>query len=228
MKDLFISCVHMGNPLFKSKHVIGELFSRDYRKILLLGDIWDTWEMSFNNILDRYDHITNLLRDVSKEKEVILTRGNHDPSIVDAQNAFPDITVCRVFAWSDMEGLCRILHGDEFDHAIVRNEWLSKFLYYLLVSPVYHVFRYNLRDKFKSILHSVAARRGKKQYNSIVMDVERQAVAKYGRVIMGHTHTHKIVQEEETLYINPGDWIHNHSYIEYDIDEGTYLLHEEE
>lgn len=228
MKDLFISCVHLGNPLFKSKHFIGELLSRDYRKILLLGDIWDTWEMPFENILKKYQYITEIIREQSEKKEIIFTWGNHDPTLPEIQNAFQDMHVCTVFAWSDLEGVCRVLHGHQFDNAIVKKEWLSKLLYYFLVSPVYHVFRYNLRDKFKNLLHSIAARRGKKSYNSIVMDVERQAVAKYGRVIMGHTHTYKIVQEEETLYINPGDWIHNHSYIEYDIETGKYSLHEEE
>jgi UDP-2,3-diacylglucosamine pyrophosphatase LpxH len=44
----------------------------------------------------------------------------------------------------------------------------------------------------------------------------------YERIIMGHTHTPKIIKTPHIEYINTGSWIYKPSYIEY--EDNNFML----
>ena len=62
MKILFISDIHLGSALFKSSAVIMKLLSDDsYGKIVIIGDIIDTWEGPiFKTIKDNQELINKI------------------------------------------------------------------------------------------------------------------------------------------------------------------------
>ena len=225
--DLILSCVHMGNPFFRSERKIIELLNGGFDKIFLLGDIWDTWERSFYSILNEYEAITKVLSTQSWEREIILTRGNHDPPIEEIKEAFPRIKVCAECSRSDANGPFVAIHGDGFETPPLNVDWVSMFLYHLLVKTSNTIFRHNVRDAVKDWHHSWLCKRKELPYNSIVLDAEKKAVENYKRVIMGHTHIPKIVKYNGILYVNPGDWIRHRSYATYDFASDEYIVHGE-
>ena len=225
--DLIISCIHMGHPFFRSEEKIVSLLNSGFDRIFLLGDIWDTWEKSFPAILQEYEIVTKALEACSWEREIIFTRGNHDPSIEEIKEAFPRFTVCASCSRRDSSGPFVALHGDEFETPPLNIDWVSILLYHLFVKTTNTIFRYNLRDAIKDWHHNWLCKRKKKPYNSIVLDVEKKAIETYNRVIMGHTHIPKIVKYNGILYVNPGDWIRHRSYATYDFATNEYIVHGE-
>lgn len=226
MKTLYLGCIHLGNPSFKRRLAIAELLRGEFDKIILVGDIWDTWEGSIGRILNKYISISTAIKEISQMKEVILTLGNHDPTFEEIGREFPNLDVYERYANMDKTGAVMVLHGNEFDGSILRYDWLSKFLYYVLVHPFLRITGVDIRHMFKKFFFSVASRKFGWGYGAIVLDMERTAVEKYGRVIMAHTHMPKIVRDGETLYVNVGDWIHNNTYVIYDDVKDTYTLYE--
>jgi UDP-2,3-diacylglucosamine pyrophosphatase LpxH len=224
MKHLFLSCIHLGSPLFKSEKAILNILDGNYEKIYLVGDIWDTWEMSFTGILHNYASITERIYFLSQQIEIIFIKGNHDPEKEEIKSIFPHITITDKVEINRLSGKIMVVHGDEFDNIIVRTEILSKILYYIFVWPILHTIGYDLREQFRYLFHSVAYRKNKEHYLKLVSSVEREAVKKHKKVIMGHTHCPKIYTSNTIVYINPGDWIHNRTFVEYDTLKDKYLL----
>jgi UDP-2,3-diacylglucosamine pyrophosphatase LpxH len=224
MKDLYLSCVHLGNPLFKSEDKIKHLLEGGYSNVFLLGDIFDEWEMSFKDIIEKYRSIVDKINELSESKQVVIIKGNHDPSLEEMEKVFPKAIICYEFVTVNKGGRVVLIHGDQFDSSILQYYWVSKILYYLFVWPVTHILRINIRDWFKVLLHSIAAKREDKQYDTLVGMIENAAVEKLKMVAMGHTHIPKIIKTDDSLYINPGDWIHNRSFIVYDHEEDVYTL----
>lgn len=214
--DLYLSDLHLGNPLFDSRRPIINLVEDDrFDRIYFTGDIIDVWEGDFYSIREQYSTLISAVNDqIRKGKEVKIVRGNHDPDEMMLKYAFPQ---AKVYKEKIIEGDTIVIHGNEFDGAILRVEWLNKLLYYLFVHPLLR-FKYDIRVRLRKRLTSVSARRDKRHYDKLVTEIEKDAVAKYGKdfkyIVMGHTHFPKIVNcEGGCQYINCGDWMHNHSYV---------------
>jgi UDP-2,3-diacylglucosamine pyrophosphatase LpxH len=75
-KTLVISDVHLGSPVCKTDSLIKVLNDQKYDRLIINGDLLD------NNYFQRYkkNHwkVLELIRKISKKKEVILICGNHD------------------------------------------------------------------------------------------------------------------------------------------------------
>lgn len=218
--ELYLSDLHLGNPLFKDEAMILKLLNDvKYDKIVILGDIIDIWEAPVDTIKSQYGDLINQINLRAKQGPVLIVRGNHDPNTLIMNSMFD---MCRIFEYlRDNDTL--FLHGHEFDQLITKHFWIAKLIY-----PVRWFLErlgVNLLAYTRNLYHSVAAKRQGKKYNSLVLDMEKHAVAKYEKdcnyLIMGHTHLPKIVlrnsdpdEPRECDYINTGDWIHNRTYVE--------------
>jgi UDP-2,3-diacylglucosamine pyrophosphatase LpxH len=229
--DLYLSDIHLGSPLFDSESDLIKLIKDDrFRRIFFVGDIFDVWEQELSKIQnDHHSFIAEVNNQIrSNKKEIIAIKGNHDPDEAMIKYVWPQAKICKD---KYIEKDVIVIHGNEFDGAILKVEFFNKLLYYLFIWPIQKFFKYNIRDRFRSMLYSPASRRGKKHYDRLVLQIEKDAIKKYqdqyNYVIMGHTHFPKIVNcEEETChcdYINCGDWIHNRSYVIRD-DDGKFHL----
>ena len=220
--DLYLSDLHLGNPLFESEKAILKLLNEPkYDKIFILGDIIDTWETPVESIRKKHEHLITQINLRAKQGPVIIIRGNHDPNILVMHSIFD---MCRIFE-SLREGKTMFVHGHEFDELITKYYWLAK-----LIFPIRWLLErlgVNLLAYTRNLYHSVAAKKQNKQYDDLVLGIEKQAVAKYEKdfdyLVMGHTHLPKLVPRDadpddprKCDYINTGDWIHNRTYIERD------------
>jgi UDP-2,3-diacylglucosamine pyrophosphatase LpxH len=217
MKTLVLSDVHLGSPLVTNKlELIALIRSSKYDRIVLNGDIFDTWEQTFFSIiLNNFDFVQSL-KEVSKEKLIYYIMGNHDPDKKDLQKTFPDIVFSEKIK---LNGDVLIIHGHEFDSLVTKYSWFAK----LIFIPNWYferLFHWNLKAFFRKLFYSISNKSDKKYFNKLIGDIEQQAVEKYKNecryLIIGHTHTPKIVEGEECTYINCGDIIHNKTCIEFD------------
>lgn len=221
MRYIFLSDLHLGSPLFKSKNKVMELLNNKYDKVFILGDLIDLWEDDIENILyDNRDIITLL-----NQQNVVIVKGNHDPDINTLKKIFTNVEVVYSFEL-DMEGNKYLLiHGDECDDLLKK--------YFLLIKLIYPIqwigerlFNLNLRGWLRTFLHSVSAKKQNKKYNDLVTDIEKTLVKKYedsyDYLLLGHTHLPKLVKHDKLSYINCGDWIHSRSYVVY--DNGVFTL----
>jgi len=220
--DLYLSDLHLGNPLFNSEAIILRLLNdAKYDRIIILGDIIDTWEAPVDVIKSNYGHLINEINQRAKRGSMLIIRGNHDPDITQMHSIFD---MCRIFEFL-RDGDTLFVHGQEFDELITRHFWMAKLVY-----PIRWFLErlgVNLLAYTRNLYHSISAKRQHKKYNALVLDMEKHMVSKYEKdfeyLVMGHTHLPKIVLRDsdpkdirECDYINTGDWIHNRTYVERD------------
>ena len=215
MKLLFISDLHLGSPLFQAESKLLSLLSDSYDRVFILGDILDVWEADLESIVESNKRIINKINELDN---VVIVRGNHDPSIYKLSSIFNNAMVSRAYRYSVDGKIMIMIHGDECDDLIVKYSWLAKLLF-----PIHWVcerFGINLKGFFRTLYYSVAMKVDKKYYNDLVLDIEKDLVSKYkdkcDYLIAGHIHVPKIVEKSNITYINCGDWVYNETYIIYE------------
>jgi UDP-2,3-diacylglucosamine pyrophosphatase LpxH len=225
MKKLVISDIHLGSPLVEKKLEIMNLMESDeYDTIILNGDIFDIWEKSFNKILLENIDFVKLVHSVCLKKTVYFIMGNHDPHMLEVMKLFPGMIVKRNLLIQDD---IFIVHGDEFDSLVTKYSLFGK----LLFIPNWiaeRLFGWNLKASFREFFYSISNKKNKPYYDKLVNNIEKEAYKKYKDqcryLIMGHTHTPKIVEDEICTYINCGDIIHNKVCIEFDKDKNFKFI----
>jgi len=220
MKNLYLSDIHLGNPFFESKDYIIKLLDNEYNKVFLVGDTIDAWEENVDSIVEDYKDLIDKLNSLDN---LIVIKGNHDPSLEDLKIIFPNGVVCNDYFDEDNNTLA--IHGHGFDKLIIEYSWLAKMLYPIQWS--FERFNIDLSYFFRNLFYSIAAKKEKKYYSKLVLDIEHEIVFSYVRydsVIVGHTHFPKIVNNENVNYINCGDWTHSCTYIEYNLETKEFEL----
>ena len=127
--DLYLSDTHLGSPLFKSEaDLINLVKDARFNRIFFVGDIFDVWEEEFAKIKEKHHsfigEVNNQIR--SNNKEIIVVRGNHDPDESMIKFAWPQ---AKVHKEKYIENGLLVIHGNEFDGAILKVEFLNKLLY---------------------------------------------------------------------------------------------------
>jgi len=216
--ELYMSDLHLGSPLFKSKQDVLNLLSQNFEKVIILGDLFDIWEDSFDDILDKNNEIILKIQQLSN---VIIVKGNHDPDIKKLKEVFPNANVCKEYGF----GNTVFIHGYEFDIIVTKYSWTAKILF-----PIHWVlerFNINIKNWLVRLFHSISVKKDKKYYNSLVLDIEKAAVKKYrekfNTIIMGHTHLPKHLTTDSITYINLGDFLYHKTYCIN--DNNKYVLH---
>lgn len=220
MKNLYLSDIHLGNPFFESKDYIIKLLDNEYYKVFLVGDTIDEWEEDVDSIVKEYQDLIDKLNSLDN---LIVIKGNHDPSLKNLKTIFPNGEICDKYFDKDNNSL--VIHGHEFDKLINEYSWLAKILYPIQWS--FERLNLDLSYFFRNLFHSIAAKKEKKYYSKLVLDIEHKIVstyALYNNIVVGHTHFPKIVDNDNINYINCGDWTHSCTYIEYDLETKEFKL----
>lgn len=225
MKTLVISDIHFGSPLLDKKIEIMDLMKSDeYDTIVLNGDIFDIWEDQFEDIILKNFDFVELMHKLSIDKTMYFIMGNHDPYISEIKKMFPDILVLNELL---IDEDILIVHGDQFDNLVTKYSWFAK-LAFIPNWLCQRIFHYNLKASFRELFYSISNKKDKPYYNKLVTNIEKEAVEYYKDkckyLIMGHTHTPKIVEEKECIYINCGDMIHNKVCLEYDEEKNFKFI----
>jgi len=223
MKILFLSDFHLGSPLFKSENEIFSLLNDDYDVVFLLGDTIDTWEDDLWSIVTKNNM---LLRKLNSLPNLIIIKGNHDPDLDDLSRVFPAKEVVWSYEFEDNGKKGIVVHGDEFDHMVTKYSWIARLLW--PINWLLERVGINIKAFFRETYHSLAAKREKKYYNDLVLTVEKEIVNKYkdkyDYIVIGHTHLPKLIVQDDYVYVNCGDWIHNQTYVIY--EDGNFELME--
>lgn len=216
MKTLLISDLHLGSPLFKTTPSFLRLIS-SHKKIILVGDIIDSWECKIEKIIENNKTLINIL----KSKELVIIKGNHDPSIEILSKIFN----CGIYLDYELGGF-KIIHGDQFDELILKYSSVGRFLF--AFQWITERLGLNIKAVARETYNSIAIRRGKTYYNDLALEVDKTAIdtykSHYKGLIMGHTHKPVRIDIDNFTYINIGDMIHNRTYALYDGSSNTWEL----
>lgn len=223
MNTLFLSDMHAGSPLFKNNTYLSDLINSDrYDRIVVVGDLIDTWEAPYYDIMNKKLSPIEAIK--NSKKEIIIVMGNHDPPYDSLCYLFPNAIIVEDFVVIDD---VLITHGHEFDVLIMKYSVLARYLNKL--NWVFERVGINLKAFFRTLFYSVASKINNDYYSDLVYNIMEKVVIKYGAdnnfIVTGHTHMPMIashIDYPNITYINCGDWVHNFSYVEY-ID-GMFFL----
>lgn len=218
MNLLFISDLHLGSPLFRAENKVLSLLNGEYDRVFILGDVLDVWENDLDSIVFNNKRIIDR---INKLDNVVVVKGNHDPSIYELSSVFYNAIVCPAYRCSVDGKIMVMVHGDECDELIIKYSWSAKLLF--SIHWICQRFGLNIKGFFRNLFHSVSMKVDNKYYNELVLDIEKDLVSKYKDgcdcLIVGHTHFPKLIQRDNIVYINCGDWIWNRSYVVYKDNE---------
>jgi len=227
MRYLFLSDLHLGNPLFEcTNEIISLLQKQDFDELILLGDIIDSWQGEIVDIFTDNERLIGEINSAAMYKPTTYVIGNHDPDIEDIKRLFPSVDICEKYTID--KGI--ILHGHEFDDLILKYSFFAKVWHYLSCFTE-RVFRFSLKTWITELFYSIAEKRDKKYYGDLVTEVGERIVEKYRKeyefAVAGHTHYPVIenLSEWNFIYVNCGDLIHNFTYVTYDSETKNFELH---
>jgi len=219
----FISDIHLGSDTDSvSKDRISRLLTffqqveKDGDYLFIVGDLFDFW-FEYKTAIpnDHFDILYALKTLLNKGIKIILLRGNHDFWI---GNFFTDTLQIPVYddyiEITLQNKRCHISHGD----GIAKNDKGYRFLKRILRHPLNIRLFSLLHPDFGHKLANFSSRMSREHRPDL--DI-RDDYLDHARllfennidiVVFGHTHVPKIVQENNHVYLNTGDWINEFTY----------------
>jgi UDP-2,3-diacylglucosamine pyrophosphatase LpxH len=203
MTELFISDLHIGSKRFKNKDGLKEILKNPYSHRYLLGDIIDTYDENWQVIVKKHEDLIELIN----ELKCNIAIGNHDPKVGIMRYIFPNCTVRESFFRVYSGKPCILLHGDLY------HTWCHMYHY---ISGIFRNVP-SVRNWITDIYENYNYRQF--QHNILGWD-EKKTIKKmylrYRIIIMGHTHTPKIINTPHVQYINTGSWVRKPTFVEYE------------
>jgi len=221
-RDLFLSDLHLGSPLFNFNDQICNLLKQTfYERIFLLGDIIDTWENPLYFTQCRHYDIFNLLSEL--KDRLFFIRGNHDPKIYILRELFKEANIYESYDMRLPDGRrVYMIHGEEFDNLWLEYASIAKALYG--IQWILERLNINLKAFYSTLRCSLSSKYRKSYWNELVSAIEMKAVSTYKKdydaLVMGHTHVGKVIHihdyDKGFTYVNPGSVEKRRAtYIEY-------------
>jgi UDP-2,3-diacylglucosamine pyrophosphatase LpxH len=198
---LIISDLHLGTDVSQPEKVLELLKSYTFRKLILLGDIFDS--LDFRNIPKNSLELISYIGKISKEKKVRWIIGNHDEGLADVFGPLMNAKIYQVYEWEFKNEKYLAIHGHQFDRFLINNAFLS-----YAATGVYN-FIQKFDNEKKSVSHYL--KRKSKGWLRLSEKVARGAVhygKKHGAKYVFCGHTHKALQKSlnGVKYYNSGCW----------------------
>lgn len=223
-RTLFISDVHLGTSVSRSKKLLEFLKEVDFERLYLVGDIIDGWALKGKWYWTKeHNDVVRKIMKLAEKRDVIYIPGNHDEF---ARRFSPimlgGIQVRKQDVHFGLDGKqYLVLHGDIFDSAIAKGK-LMKFVgdvaYDFLV--FLNTWHYKILKKFNLDYWSLSdfIREHSKEAKAAIDSFEKAAAmyAKqkgYDGIICGHIHTPSDKLIDDVRYLNTGDWVEHCSTI---------------
>jgi len=218
-RTLFLSDIHLGFRHARASELNEFLHGIEAECIVLVGDIVDAlslaqrafWTSAHTQVL------RTLLARQRAGTRLVYIPGNHDESLgMLAQMLRGQFEVHREWVHRTARGeRLLVLHGDQFDEAMVCPRWMSRLgdvLHGVTLSVNHQVN--NLRRVFGRPYWSLAEYL-KLSIGTSVRYIEQfeQLAARhaarfgYDGIVCGHIHRANVRQISGTLYCNTGDWV---------------------
>ena len=209
---LILSDLHLGSEMSRAKDAIRLLHSLDYRRLILLGDIFS--DLNFSRLTGDHWKFLGALRKLSNPKRqvnVVWVEGNHDEGLSNIMSHLVGIPVYQRYVW-EYEGKRHLaMHGHQFDRFVSRNFLLSR-----IGVEIYRTMqKMDTRNKF--VTRHLARFNTKWLRLTEKVSSGALAYAKQGhidRVFCGHTHVPDERSKDGVQYFNTGAWVDvNPTYI---------------
>jgi UDP-2,3-diacylglucosamine pyrophosphatase LpxH len=204
-RRLVVSDVHIGSKYYKPKNLIDLLEHEKYDELVLAGDIID-----FIKIPTFTKNCLELIKQIMKVKNVVYITGNHDIALENwEQEQLGGIKFTRQYDFFAGNRKIRIVHGDQFQHGIVKRAGIMKILS-VLQDIIERLFNFDITN----FLHKhILKRLELKNIENILSENKDIDV-----LIMGHTHVPEAlvwIQPDHQIktYVNSGDWVSNCTYV---------------
>lgn len=217
---LIISDLHLGSPVSQPVKVLNLLKSYSFRKLILLGDVFDN--MDFRKLTKESWELLSYIGKISKDKKVRWVMGNHDSGLVDIFGSLFDARIYEHYSWNYKHQKYLAIHGHQFDRFLVNNALLS------YLATVIYDFIQRIDSDEKRFSHFL--KRKSKGWLRLSEKVAHSALL-YGKkhgasyVFCGHTHRATEKKNHAIMYYNSGCWTDLPcSYIT--IDENNIKIHE--
>ncbi len=205
MNTIILSDLHLGARNSQSALLL-EILNSDFQRLVLNGDIVDAPDE--RRFRDRDWKVIELLRDVAKERELVVLRGNHDilsgPTNVRGTTRYVaellDVDVLAEYRMliGDREYL--IAHGDRYDSTMNLTmlgdaaDWC-----YRRIQELSRPLAHWVKGASKSVCGVVDSVR-----NGALSDGRKRGFA---GVITGHTHYCEDERADGLHYLNTGCWV---------------------
>lgn len=217
-KTIVLSDCHLGSPESNYRDLNRFLARLECDRLILLGDAWDLWDMSTDDIRKNFSDTIMLLRKLLDDgTKICLILGNHDDDYFeDPIMPLSEIPVKRhadILLPSGKK--LALIHGHEFDPLVKDSYGLSRFLAW-----VNKTARGVFGLSWKSFKRKDCVDLSGKSYSDTVREIHkkaRDAYSKYGydALIMGHTHCPTVDRAMDPIeFYNSGDWKWSNTYIE--------------
>lgn len=198
---LIISDFHLGSKVSRSEKIIELLKNIDFKKLILLGDIFEN--LNFGHLRESDWKLLFLISEISKKKKIIWVEGNHDKGLTKIFNLFPGTKVFKVYRWKFNGKKYLAIHGHQFDSFMINNFFLS-----YIANEIYNFiqlidFSDNRISRFIKRKSKGWLRLSKKVANRAILYAQVQRV---DYIFCGHTHKSDQKKKGKTHYYNSGCW----------------------
>lgn len=191
-----------------------------YDWLILNGDIFDLWYDWKYTIIKAYFPVLKILADIiEKGCRIVYISGNHDFWFNDFFPAQMQVELHQdAFVLEIDKKKIFFTHGDLHTTNDFRYQFFRKIIRMPFSKKLFSLIHPDIALALgKTLSRSSRMRRTSPQLQEKkkagLEDYAKTLLKDYDYVIMGHTHEPCIVQMEEGIYANSGDWLNNHSYI---------------
>jgi len=234
-KTLILSDIHLGTSGSKAKQVVQFLKHNTCDKLILNGDIIDSWQLKRYGSWKKQHtkFFKRILKMMSTNNtEVIYLRGNHDDFL---DNIIPirfgNLSIQRDYILESAEKRFYVVHGDVFDSVTTNLKWIAKlgdvgYTFLLWLNQRYNNYRLKRGLPYYSLSQAVKAK--VKTAVSYVDDFEKQLsilakIKKCDGIICGHIHQPALKIIDNIIYMNSGDWVESLSALSED-NQGNWNI----
>lgn len=187
--------------------------------LILNGDIFDLWLEWSSVIIKDYFPILKVLSDLSENNtRIILVSGNHDFWFHDFLTKYLKIEIFEDFFSETIDGKkYYVTHGDLHTVNDLRYHIYRKVIRSKIVKTIVSLLNPNITLRIGKKLSRSSRNREdsvelkNKKEKGLILTAEILS-KDFDFIFMGHSHQPKLIQFNNSYYINTGDWLIHNSY----------------
>lgn len=208
MRVLIVSDIHLGSPsrLADADQKLIELLGKDnWNKVIFLGDLFDLWVATYEEIVKAHSDVLSAIEQLSCE--VIYVPGNHDAVFRGLERLNSMTVVAEPYVFYDGGKKIALFHGDRFEDAIGMS-FLSRLLA-VIGAWIDRCICWNAKSGFsiqRTVRYSLAQSGQAGNYATSIAN-KATKVIQADIVLIGHTHLIDGPRTvNESIYVNTGDF----------------------
>jgi UDP-2,3-diacylglucosamine pyrophosphatase LpxH len=202
---VIISDLHLGSELSRAQDALEFLQSVDFRRLILLGDIFA--DLNFSRLTKEHWRFLGYIRKLSNpkhEKEVIWVEGNHDHGLTEVMSHLVGVPVYQQYEWEFAGKRHMAIHGHQFDSFGINNFHITR------IGQALYLFLQKLDSRNKTFARYLDRLNTRWLRLSTQVACGALSHAKTGnaeRIFCGHTHVPRKQERDGIEYYNSGAWV---------------------